>query len=117
MKRAMLEKITKLVINESWIKLCAEYPQLSKIAPSFVIKTNMRTDILGQALIEYNHIRLNEKFFKINFSLFLSDIIPHELAHVAAWQLFKCENHGIGWKKCCKILKIKIKTVYKVKYP
>jgi predicted SprT family Zn-dependent metalloprotease len=51
----------------------------------------------GRAIIEKGYIELSSKLFQVYPEGFIIDIIPHELAHIAAYRVFQDDGHGKGW--------------------
>lgn len=60
----------------------------------------------GLALLEEGKIRLSSPIFWQYPEGFILEIVPHELAHIAAFRAFGDEGHGSGWKQCMEILEI-----------
>ena len=52
----------------------------------------------GQANMQTNHIRINPVLFKGNRDVMLTVTIPHEIAHLVAYNVYRDHGHGKGWK-------------------
>ncbi|MBT1449375.1 SprT family zinc-dependent metalloprotease [Glaciecola sp. XM2] len=67
--------------------------------PTPEIHLNQRGRIAGAAVLQNNIIRLQPKLFAQNVDYFLSDVIPHELAHLVVFHHFgKVRPHGREWQ-------------------
>lgn len=63
------------------------------------ITFNQRGNIAGTAHLQKNHIKLNPILFADNVELFLSSVIPHEVAHILSYQLYgRVRPHGHQWR-------------------
>lgn len=66
-------------------------------SPSLSLK--QRGKIAGSARLQSNEIRLNPILFKDNIDAFINVVIPHEVAHIAVYQLFgRVKPHGREWQ-------------------
>lgn len=68
--------------------------------------SNRMTATAGVAYVEKGFIRLASKVFWKYPEGFILEIVPHELAHIAAWRRFEDDGHGKGWKNCMESLGI-----------
>jgi len=67
--------------------------------PTPEILLNQRGRIAGAALLQRNIIKLQPKLFEQNQAYFVSDVIPHELAHLVVYRYFgKVKPHGAEWQ-------------------
>ena len=63
------------------------------------IAFNQRGKIAGAALLTKNLVRYNPKLLQENQQVFFDEVIPHEICHIAIFQLFgKVQPHGKEWK-------------------
>ena len=69
----------------------------------------------GRAFLETGVIELNQKLFNENKDAFMLDTIPHELAHIVAYQVFADKGHGYGWYSVMTTLGIEGKRCHSYK--
>nr|WP_136249688.1 SprT-like domain-containing protein [Ningiella ruwaisensis] len=70
-----------------------------KTCPLPEVKLNQRGRIAGSAVLQRNVIRLQPMLFFQNQDYYHSDVIPHELAHLAVYHLHgKVRPHGVQWQ-------------------
>lgn len=62
------------------------------------------TKTAGVALLEDGKIRLSSPLFWQYPEGFIVEIVPHELAHIAAFRIFGDNGHGQGWRQCMQAL-------------
>ena len=92
----------KEAVRASWAKLRAVDARVG--ACPRVEWSKRMTRCAGMAYIEEGFIRLSAPiWFKYPEGVIL-EIIPHELAHVAAWRAFNEPGHGNAWKECMRAL-------------
>lgn len=102
-----------VVAQEFWGLLQVAYPELGgKPCPNVKMSSRM-ISTLGYAYFETNEIRLSTSLYAKNKELYHSDIIGHELAHIAAYILFGDYKHGKGWKDCMKAINLRPLVTYK----
>ena len=58
----------------------------------------------GRAWLGQWRIQLNEQLCKENTEDFMSDTIPHEVAHLVAYKVFGDDGHGDGWRSVMRAL-------------
>ncbi|WP_371195234.1 SprT family zinc-dependent metalloprotease [Glaciecola sp. SC05] len=64
-----------------------------------LILLNQRGRIAGAAVLQRNIIKLQPKLFAQNQDYFVSDVIPHELAHLVVYQHYgRVKPHGKEWR-------------------
>lgn len=86
---------------------CREKPQ---------IILNQRGKIAGAAILQQNIIKLQPKLFGQNKAYFVSDVIPHELAHLLVYQHFgRVKPHGKEWQFMMEgVLGVKAKVTHQL---
>ena len=63
------------------------------------IQFNVKGRVAGWAFPSRGSVRFNSYMLTNNFSEFMSDTVPHELAHVVARQIdITCKPHGYTWQ-------------------
>lgn len=87
---------------DAWRTLRAHFPGIGVMPPA---KWNNRlTKTAGRAHGDWKgeaaFVELSTKIFRVWPEGFILEIIPHELAHVAAMRRFDDWGHGKGWKAC-----------------
>lgn len=62
---------------------------------------NLKGRSAGIAELQANRLRFNAILLRENTPEFLSSVIPHEVAHLLAWQLYgaKIRPHGKEWQQ------------------
>ncbi|MFC4699668.1 SprT-like domain-containing protein [Glaciecola siphonariae] len=82
--------------------------------PSILL--NQRGRIAGAALLQKNIIKLHPKLFAQNQAYFISDVIPHELAHLVVFNHFgRVRPHGQQWRYVMEeILGVEAKVTHKL---
>lgn len=83
---------------DAWARLRAYSPKAGPI-PGLEWSKRM-TRSAGMAYIEEGKIRLSVPLYHQFPEGYILEIVPHELAHVAAWRIFQDPGHGEGWKRC-----------------
>ena len=82
---------------QDWIEKLEGSNFMVSSAPTLVL--NQRGRIAGAAVLQKNIIKLQPKLFAQNTDYFLSDVIPHELAHIAVFQhCGRVKPHGKEWQ-------------------
>lgn len=64
-----------------------------------VFNFQLKGTTAGRANLRANLIKVNEELYRRNKSDFLKQILPHEVAHLAAFRQFSDRGHGNGWKR------------------
>ncbi|MDN4501235.1 SprT family zinc-dependent metalloprotease [Alteromonadaceae bacterium BrNp21-10] len=60
---------------------------------------NQRGKIAGSARLQTNELRFNPILLEDNFNDFINEVVPHEICHLLAYQLYgKVRPHGPEWK-------------------
>ena len=89
----------QLIINkvEHCINHASSY--LGKNFPLPQINFNQRGKIAGSARLQLNELRFNPILLSENVDAFLNEVVPHEVCHLLAYQLFgKVRPHGREWR-------------------
>ncbi|MGS0680468.1 SprT family zinc-dependent metalloprotease [Shewanella sp. 125m-7] len=72
---------------------------LSKRFPRPVISFALRGKSAGTAHLQLNKLRFNAKLLNDNQQAFLDDVVPHEICHLLAFQLYgRVKPHGLEWQ-------------------
>ncbi|AKD37912.1 hypothetical protein I926_02920 [Pasteurella multocida subsp. multocida OH4807] len=91
LKMQVLRKVTQC------LQLAEAYFQ--RPFPIPIINYQVRGLKAGVAYLQENEIRLNRTLLLENREEFIRQVVPHELAHLIAYQLFgQIKPHGIEWK-------------------
>jgi SprT protein len=90
-------KITEKV-NEVYEKAKKIFPALKDWKrPSWDTKIGGGR-VAGLAHLQINHMSFHPELFIRNKQSFFDDTIPHEVAHLVAYKVYKDNGHGIGWQ-------------------
>ena len=83
------------VTNGIWFALMESYPELVRFDAPKIVLCNRLTRTAGKCYQEENRIHLGNKFFQRNHNAMMLEILPHEIAHQADFNIF-----GLSEKKC-----------------
>ena len=73
--------------------------KLGKSFPLPTIKFNQRGKIAGSARLQGWEVRFNPVLLAENPEAFLTEVVPHEVAHLLAFRLFgRVRPHGAEWQ-------------------
>lgn len=89
-------------IREVQTMISNKYPQYLARWPTIIYKTKSATGgwaHLGRNTVDYNPILLNE-----NLDAFIARTVGHEVAHLAAYELFRDKGHGYWWKHIMRVI-------------
>jgi predicted SprT family Zn-dependent metalloprotease len=71
----------EIIKNQVWTKYTGIFPAMKKfVVPSIIFNNRLKT-CAGYCLVASNVIHINTRMFIANKPTFISDIIPHEIAH------------------------------------
>jgi SprT protein len=111
----LLQEIAERTILTTWHRLARKHKKLRSFPiPSVCVSGSLKKS-LGLTHFEDNKIKLSKQFFNDNINLFMSDIIPHEVAHIAAYLLYNDIAHGKKWEKIMRDLSLNPSLFYVVK--
>ena len=88
--------------NETWAKLRKELGDIGGIPR--VEWSNRLTKTAGLAFCLEGFVRLSAPIYRKYPLGFVCEILPHELAHIAAWRAFGDRWHGKGWKHSMRVI-------------
>ncbi|MGS0695682.1 SprT family zinc-dependent metalloprotease [Shewanella sp. 0m-4] len=73
--------------------------KLDKQFPRPEINFALRGKSAGTAHLQLNKLRFNPKLLNDNLQAFLDDVVPHEVSHLLAYQLYgRVKPHGVEWQ-------------------
>lgn len=107
MNKLYLQDVADYQVTRWWKVLKKHYPSLGE-TPRAVLNNRLKTTA-GRAWIQKDppYIDLSTELFWCNTKTFCEDTIPHELAHIVAYQVYKDPGHGKGWYTVLKVAGIK----------
>jgi predicted SprT family Zn-dependent metalloprotease len=92
-----LEKVTDSI----WSGLAESYPKLVRFDAPKIVLCNRLTKTAGKCYQTESRIHLANKFFQRNHAAMMLEILPHEIAHQADYNIFgdseKSCGHGQHW--------------------
>lgn len=107
MQAAMNDLLDLLNEEEEWMKPFREYhdklvAQAQRLFPAFrppKLHFGLRGQCAGRAWYDKNEVGLNYVYCQTQARDMLMDTLPHEIAHILAWQRYgRAEaGHGHGW--------------------
>ena len=80
-----------------WAELREIFPELARTSIGVKINARLRSTA-ARCFLEHGYIDVNPRMMAANMDEFIRVIIPHELAHQAAYDLFDDCGHGQAWK-------------------
>ena len=93
------------VTNGIWLALMESYPKLVRFDAPKIVLCNRLTRTAGKCYQEENRIHLGNKFFLNNHRAMMLEILPHEIAHQADFNIFGLSEKNCGHgKKWCEIM-------------
>ncbi|GIU25500.1 SprT family zinc-dependent metalloprotease [Shewanella sp. MBTL60-007] len=79
--------------------------KLAKQFPRPEVAFTLRGKSAGTAHLQLNKLRFNPKLLQDNQQAFLEDVIPHEICHLLAFQLYgRVKPHGREWQSLMQSL-------------
>lgn len=95
--------------SELGLKLQAKVSSCYLLAEQYYLKSFSRPELLinlrgrsaGVAELQKNRLRFNAVLLQENQAAFLAEVVPHEIAHLLAWQLHgrNIRPHGAEWQQ------------------
>jgi predicted SprT family Zn-dependent metalloprotease len=92
-----LQRQAEITVAAVWAKFVTIYPRLNKPCPKIIINNRLKTTA-GRCDFTARLIDLSPLLFNENITEFISIIIPHEVAHQVAWDIYGDSGHGSDWK-------------------
>ena len=96
-----LQHRIEIVTDSIWLGLIESYPKLVRFDAPKIVLCNRLTRTAGKNYQTENRIHLGNKFFQRNHNAMMLEILPHEIAHQADFNLFglseKNCGHGKKW--------------------
>lgn len=84
------------------------YPTVLKDWKLNKIHFTIRGTTAGKARFSKNEIFINPGLFVRNREKFFETTIPHEIAHLIAFAVFRDNGHGEGWKHVMRLFKVPV---------
>lgn len=100
MRTTTLQVLADRSAHETWAILHNLYPNvLNNITPRVIFNNRLKTTA-GRAFLEKDpqYIDLSTELMEQYPEEFCRVIIPHELAHIAAYNVYNDHGHRKGWK-------------------
>lgn len=100
MRNTTLQILADRAARETWTVLVNLYPNiLFNITPKVILNNRLKTTA-GRAFIEHDpqYVDLCTELMEQYTEEFCNVIIPHELAHLAAYTVYNDRGHRKGWK-------------------
>ena len=83
--------------SEKYFSLATDFFNHPFIRPNYLF--NQRGRIAGSAHLQRNMIKFNVVLFLNNQQEFIENVVPHEVAHLIAFQLYgRVKPHGKEWQ-------------------
>jgi SprT protein len=96
----MDEKTLQLIAECERSKIWQRFGQLFTLKNTMpVIQLNRRLKTTaGRCNLDARIVELAPVMFAENVEAYKQDIIPHEIAHMVAWDVYRDNGHGYHWK-------------------
>lgn len=99
----LLDAKVKGCVIATWDRLRKLYPTVSVRYPVVKYSNRLKTTA-GRAFLREGYIELSTSLLWQHPDAFMQTIVPHELAHIVAYQIAGDEGHGIPWKNVMQAL-------------
>lgn len=96
MDEKTLQLVAEIARNVAWTKFQRIYSLKGRM-PAIKLNRRLKTTA-GRCSITERWIDLSVDMMRENLESFKTEIIPHEVAHQVAFDLYKDEGHGMHWK-------------------
>lgn len=96
-KPVNLQEMADYWVSHWWQIAVLKFGNKIGTEPKVIINKRL-TSTAGRAFVEKGYIDLSEYLFSRNIVDFCDNTIPHELAHMIAFRLYKDHKHGKAWK-------------------
>lgn len=94
----MEQKLVRFA-NDAWNRFFAIYPRLNTMIPAIAFNNRLKTTA-GYCYHLRREIQISRELFEEHTEHFRKIIIPHELAHQVAFDLYNKDcGHGPLWKQ------------------
>lgn len=91
-----LLEIAQTAADKAWLLFCRIYPQVGKM-PKIIFNNRLKTTA-GRCDYAARVVDLSPSLMRENVKEFCNTIIPHELAHQVAFDVYGDTGHGPDWK-------------------
>lgn len=108
-QQSLFDKQAVNPANQAYLQVKREVLHCYALAEDFYLKSfprpQVRLDLRGRsagiAELQTNRLRFNPILLQENQAAFLAEVVPHEVAHLLAWQLHgrKIKPHGREWQQ------------------
>ena len=87
--------------NRAWERARVFWPQVNPVP----LRWDLHGSCAGRAWYSADsRIQLNRAYCVAEAKEMIQDTIPHEIAHIVAWQLWRARGHGVEWKSVFQVL-------------
>ena len=92
-----LQGVAQAAADKAWKIFKHVYPRVGTM-PKIVLNRRLKTTA-GRCDLAAREVDLSVDLMRANMAEFQKIIIPHELAHMVAWDIYKDPGHGADWKR------------------